>query len=102
MAYAFPCGEPAIVLQAEPDEEVDLPVGHVHDLLDGPLGLVVVGQERQFFDEFRIDGLLDKLKERLCLGRHVKKNVYSSCGPSACSHKKNDYILGKTITNERL
>ena len=71
MACAFPRGESAIVLKAEPDEEIDLPVGHVHDLLDGFLGLVVVGQERQFVDEFRIDGLLDESKKRLCLGRHI-------------------------------
>lgn len=42
-----------VVLQAEPDEKVDLPVWHVHDLLDGFLGLVLVGQKCQFFDEFR-------------------------------------------------
>ena len=53
MACAFSCGESPIVLQAEANEEVDLPVRHIHDLLDSFLGLVVVGQERQFTDEFR-------------------------------------------------
>ena len=35
MACAFTCGESAIVLQAEANKEVDLPVGHIHDLLNG-------------------------------------------------------------------
>ena len=69
MAYTFPCGESAIVLQAESNEEVDFPVGHVHDLLDGSLGLIVVGQERQFAGEFRIDGLIDESEKRFRLGR---------------------------------
>ena len=38
MACAFPRGESAIVLQAEANKEVDLPVGHIHDLLDRLLG----------------------------------------------------------------
>ena len=71
VAYAFPCGESAIVLQAEANEEVDFPVGHVHDLLDGSLGLIVVGQERQFAGEFRIDGLIDESEERF------RKNNYN-------------------------
>jgi hypothetical protein len=39
-------------------------VGHVCDLLDGPLGLVVMGQKRQFAGQFRIDGPIDEAKER--------------------------------------
>lgn len=55
VVQALLCGEPAIVLQAEADKEVDFPVGHVDDLLDGPLRLVVMGQERQFACQFPID-----------------------------------------------
>lgn len=61
---AFACGEPSIILQTEADKEVDLPVGHVDDLLDSALGLIVVGQERQFAGQFRIDGLFDKVEKR--------------------------------------
>jgi hypothetical protein len=68
---AFLRGEPAIVLQTEADKEVDFPVGHVCDLLDGPLCLVVMGQERQFAGQFRIDGPLDEAKERFHLGCHI-------------------------------
>ena len=64
VACTFPRRESAIVLQAVPNEEIDLPVGHVHDLLDSPLGLIVVRQEHQLFDEFRIDGLLDEPEGR--------------------------------------
>jgi hypothetical protein len=34
VARAFPCREPVTVLEAETNEEIDLPIGHVHDLLD--------------------------------------------------------------------
>ena len=64
MVQTFLRGEPAIVLQTEADKEVDFPVGHVYDLLDGSLGLVVMGQERQFAGQFRIDGPIDEAKER--------------------------------------
>ena len=33
VAYALSCGEPAIVMQTEANEEVDLSVWHVHDFL---------------------------------------------------------------------
>ena len=58
-------------MEANPDEEIDLPIGHVHDFLDGFLGPVVVGQERQFLDEFRVDGLLDETEKRFRLWRHI-------------------------------
>ena len=47
---AFPCGEPAIILQAESNEEVDLPVGHIHDRLDtffGSTRKIVTVQENR-------------------------------------------------------
>jgi len=71
VACAFTCGESAIVLQAEANKEVNLPVGHIHDLLDSSLRLIVAGQERQFTGEFRINGLIDEAEECLRLGRHI-------------------------------
>ena len=71
MACAFPCGDSPIVLKAEANEKIDLPVGHIHDLLDGFLGLVIVGQKFQFAGEFRIDGLIYETEKCLRLGRHV-------------------------------
>jgi len=50
--YAFPSGEPAVVLQPEANKEVDLPVGHIHNFLDSPLSLIVIGQKRKFTGEF--------------------------------------------------
>src|SRR3990170_667141 len=75
MARAFLSRESPIVLQTESNEEVDLPVGHVHDLLDGFPGPIVAGQERQFAGELRIYGLLYEPEERLCLERHVYVTV---------------------------
>jgi hypothetical protein len=43
-------------------------VGHVYDLLDSPLCFVVMGQERQFAGQLRIDGPIDEAKERFRLG----------------------------------
>jgi len=40
VACAFPSGEPTVVLQPEANKEVDLPVGHIHNLLDSPLSLI--------------------------------------------------------------
>jgi hypothetical protein len=45
IAGAFPVRQPATVLKAAPDEQVDQPVGHVHNLLNRTLGLIVVAQE---------------------------------------------------------
>ena len=63
--------ESAVVLKTKTNEEINLPVGHVHDLLDGFLGLVVISQECQFAGEFRIDGLIDKSEKCLRLERHI-------------------------------
>ncbi len=71
MAILFSFRQSPIVLKTEANEEVDLPVGHVHDLLDGFFGLVIVGDERQFVCEFRIDGLFDETEKRFGLGRHI-------------------------------
>jgi hypothetical protein len=76
VARAFPCGESAIVLQTEANKKVDFLVRHVHDLLDGFLGLVVVGQECQFAGKFRIDGLIDKSGERFRLGCYIESESH--------------------------
>ena len=55
-----PLGELAAVLEAETDEQVDVAIGHIDDRLHGSLCLIVVCQERQLFDEFCFDGLLDE------------------------------------------
>jgi hypothetical protein len=80
-------GKPAVVLQAGADEEVDLPIRHVHDFLNGLLGTVIAGQESQLFGEFRTDGPLTPEK-RL---RHENYRYFS------CSGKKNAY--GDTHTS---
>jgi len=47
VARAFPCRQPAIVLETETNEKIYLPIGHVHNLLDRLFGFVIVGDERQ-------------------------------------------------------
>jgi hypothetical protein len=45
VACTFSPRKSAIVPQTEPDDEIDLPVWHVHNLLDSTLGFVVARQE---------------------------------------------------------
>ena len=40
-------------MEAEANEKVDLSIRHVHDFLNGPFGLVIVVDERQFGCDFR-------------------------------------------------
>ena len=71
MAGACSCGEPPVVLKADANKEVDLPVGHILDILDGFLCFVAVGDECQFVGELRSDGLIDETEKRFRLGRHI-------------------------------
>lgn len=42
-------------MEAEANEKVYLSIGHVHNFLNGFFIFVVVGEERQFICEFRIN-----------------------------------------------
>ena len=75
MAGAFPRGKPTVVLQARLDEEVNHAVRHINNILDGLLGLVIIGKEGQFVHEFGVDGLLDKPEQGFRLWCHVDESV---------------------------
>ena len=75
MAGAFGGGEPIVVLKAEADEQIDLPIRHINDTLDSSLGAVVPGQEGQFVHQFVINRLFDEGEHRLRLGRHVDVTI---------------------------
>jgi len=70
MTRSFSNRKSAIVLQAETNKEVDLPVGHIDNFLYGLLGFIILCKKRQFLGKFRFNGLVDKPKKLLHLGRN--------------------------------
>jgi len=68
MRFSLCCRESAAALEAELDEKVDQTIGHVHDLLNHLLDLVLVCQKVQLFYQFVLDGEHHKIIQRLGLG----------------------------------
>jgi len=56
MRFSLCCRESAAALEAELDKKVDQTTGHVHDLLNHLLDLVVACQKVQLFYQFVLDG----------------------------------------------
>ena len=85
MKFYLCCRVSAAALEAEPDETVDQTTGHVHDLLDRLLDLVVACRKVQLFHQFVLDGEHHLIIQRLGLGCQIHEAVPGT-GPTYHSH----------------